>query len=70
MKVIYDPETDTLALIFREEPIAESDEIREGIIVDYDQDGRLLSLEVLDASEHVAEPQSIAYELKGRQRVS
>jgi uncharacterized protein YuzE len=69
MKVIYDSATDTLDLIFREEPIAESDEIREGIIVDYGRDGRIVSLEVLDASEHVAEPQSIAYELKGRQRV-
>lgn len=69
MKVIYDPETDTIDLILREEPIAESDEIREGIIVDYGRDGRLVSLEVLDASEHIAEPLSIAYELKGRQRV-
>lgn len=29
MKVIFDPETDTLSLIFREERIAESDEVRE-----------------------------------------
>lgn len=66
MKVIYDPETDTLTLILREEPVAESDEVREGIIIDYGRDGRIVSLEVLDASEHVAEPRAIAYELKGR----
>jgi uncharacterized protein YuzE len=70
MRVIYDPDTDTLNLIFREGLVAESDEIREGIIIDYGHDGKIVSLEVLDASEHVAEPQSIAYELKGRQRVS
>lgn len=70
MKVIYDPETDTMDLIFREAPIAESDEIREGIIVDYSQDGKIVSLEVLDASEHITDPQSIVYELKGHQRVS
>lgn len=69
MKVIYDPETDTLTLILREEPVAESDEVREGIIIDYGRDGRVVSLEVLDASEHVAEPQAIAYELK-RHRVA
>ncbi len=57
MKVIYDPETDTLDLIFREEPVAESDEVREGIIIDYGRDGKLVSIEVLDASEHVREPE-------------
>ncbi|MEW6033627.1 MAG: DUF2283 domain-containing protein [Chloroflexota bacterium] len=69
MRVVYDPETDTIDLIFREEAVAESDELREGIIVDYGRDGKIVSLEVLDASEHVADPRAIAYELKGRQRV-
>ena len=66
MKVIYDSDTDTLSLLFREEPVAESDELREGLIIDYDSGGRIVSVEVLDASEHVAEPQSIVYELRGR----
>ena len=70
MKVIYDPDTDTLSLLFREEPVAESDELREGLIIDYDSGGRIVSVEVLNASEHVAEPQSIAYELRGRHQVS
>ena len=64
MKVIYDPETDTLNLIFKEETIAESDELGEGIIVDYDRQGKIVSIEILDASEHVTEPKSILYELK------
>lgn len=70
MKVIYDPDTDTLSLLFREEPVAESDELREGLIIDYDGNGRIVSVEVLDASEHVAEPQSIAYELRGHHQAS
>ncbi len=53
MRLIYDPETDTLSLILREGKVAESDELREGIIVDYGADGRIVSLEVLDASENV-----------------
>ena len=69
MKVIYDPETDILDLIFRDKPVAESDEIREGIIIDYSKDGKIVSLEILDASEHITDPQSIAYEVKGRQKV-
>jgi len=68
MKVIYDPETDTLDLIFREEAVAESDEVREGIIIDYGQDGRLVSIEVLNASEHVREPGTMVYEAKSAPR--
>lgn len=64
MKIIYDPETDTLDLIFREEPVVESDEIRAGIILDYGQDGRLVSIEMLEASEHVREPGTMTYESK------
>jgi uncharacterized protein YuzE len=66
MKIIYDPETDTLILLFRDDPIAESDELKEGLIVDYGNDGKIVSVEVLDASENVTEPQGIAYEMKGR----
>ncbi len=62
MKVVYDTETDTLDLIFRDETVAESDEVREGIIVDYDRDGKLVSIEVLNASEHVHEPQTMVYQ--------
>ena len=64
MKVIYDQDSDTLSLIFREVSIAESDELREGIIVDYASDGKAVSIEFLDASKYVSEPKSILYELK------
>ena len=36
MKVIYDRETDTLTIIFAEAPVAESDEDKPGVILDYD----------------------------------
>ena len=65
MKLIYDKQTDTLSIILRDIPVAESDETREGIILDYDKEGHIVSLEILDASEYVAEPISVAYELKG-----
>jgi uncharacterized protein YuzE len=66
MKVIYDPETDTLSIILRDDPVKESDELREGLIIDYGEDGKIVSLELLDATEHVAEPDGIHYELKSR----
>jgi uncharacterized protein YuzE len=65
MKVIYEQETDILDLIFREELVTESDEVREGIIVDFGKDGKLVSMEILDASEHVEEPRTMVYQAKG-----
>jgi len=64
VKVIYDPETDTLSLILSDERVVESDELREGLIVDYGDNGRIVSIELLDASEHVSEPRGVTYELK------
>ena len=63
MKVIYDRETDTLTVIFIEAPIAESDEDKPGIILDYDDKGNLVSLEILDASRRVNIPSKIEYEV-------
>jgi uncharacterized protein YuzE len=64
MKVIYDRETDILDLILSDGVVVESDEIREGIIIDYDKDNRIVSVEILDASKRISEPTTIAYELK------
>jgi len=64
MKLIYDPETDVLTLILREAPVKESDEIKEGVIVDYGADDKVVSIEMLDASDVVSEPQSLLYEVK------
>ena len=61
MKVIYDKETDTLSLILHTGKVAESDEPRPGLILDYDKAGRLLAVELLDASEQVEGPQSVEF---------
>jgi uncharacterized protein YuzE len=63
MKVIYDKETDTLSIIFSEGKVADSDEVREGLILDYDKAGRLVSLELLDASEQIRQPESVEFAL-------
>ena len=64
MKIIYDDATDTLTLIFNDGKISESDEIKEGIILDYDDKGKVVSMELLDASMQLKDPKSISYELK------
>jgi uncharacterized protein YuzE len=65
MKVIYDRETDTLSIILRPGKVADSDEAREGLIMDYDKAGKLLSIELLDASEQVNRPHAVEFALAG-----
>lgn len=63
MKVIYDKETDTLSIILRNGKVAESNEPRPGTILDFDKAGRLLSIELLDASDQVHGPESVEFAL-------
>jgi uncharacterized protein YuzE len=62
MKANYDFETDTLTIIFTETTVAESDEDKPGVILDYDDKGNLVSLEILDASQRVNVPSKIEYQ--------
>lgn len=63
MKVTYDQHTDILSVILKDDAIvAESDEGKPGVILDYDADGKLVSLEILDASKHVTNARKIEYQ--------
>jgi len=59
MKVSYDAETDTLTMILKSGPVAESDEEKPGIILDFDEAGDVVGIEILDASRRVEDPRSI-----------
>ena len=63
MNVIYDRETDILTIILADTPVAESDEAKPGIILDYDTTGNLVSLEILDTSRSVKSPSQIDYQV-------
>ena len=61
MKVTYDPETDVLRIVFTHGRIEESDEDKPGIILDYDDKGNVVGIEVLDASQRIENPRSVEY---------
>ncbi len=64
MKASYDLKTDTLSLVLKEGvTIAESDEGNAGIILDYDERGDLVSLEILDASRRVTEARKMEFQV-------
>ena len=63
MRVTYDPQTDSLTVILKEGvAVAESNEDKPGVILDYDEQGNLLSLEILDASRRVTDARKIEYQ--------
>jgi uncharacterized protein YuzE len=56
VRVIYDAGTDTLSIILSDQPVAESDEEKPGVILDFDAGGNVVALEILDASSRVDQP--------------
>jgi uncharacterized protein YuzE len=59
MKITYDPDVDVLRILFSNTPIEESDEDKPGVILDYDKDGNIVGLEILDASKHMENPRAV-----------
>lgn len=63
MNAAYDARTDTLSIILKADAeVAESNEDKPGVILDYDGNGNLVSLEILDASKRVTGARRIEFE--------
>ena len=63
MNIKYDKEADAMYLRFSDAEVAESDEDKPGIIIDYDKNGKIVGIELLDASQRTDNPSSVVYEV-------
>jgi len=61
MKVTYDSEVDVLRILLSQSSIEESDEDKPGVILDYDKDGNIVGIEVLNASKRMENPRAVEY---------
>ena len=58
MKITYDPEVDALSITFRDATVT-TKHLAEGIAADYDGDGRLAGLDILDAMKRFGDKETL-----------
>jgi uncharacterized protein YuzE len=63
MNIKFDKDVDIVYLRFSDADIVESDEEKPGIIIDYDKNGNVVGIELLEASEKMSKPGSLVYEI-------
>ena len=69
MKISYYPDTDSLYIDLSEQPSAESREISEGVVLDYDAKGRLVGIDIDNASKKVELNKLILSKLPAREQI-
>ena len=62
IRLHYDPASDAAYLRFSEEATIESEEVSPGLVVDFDAEGRMVGLEVLQAGSRLPKDALIAAE--------
>ena len=65
MKIEYDQQADAMYIRLRAGTVAESDEVRPGVVLDFDSNGQVLGIEMIDVSERTDNPRELAMELIG-----
>ena len=50
MKLNYHPDTDSLYIALSPNPSADSNEVAEGVVLDFDADGKLVGIDIDNAS--------------------
>ena len=65
MKIEYDPKADAMYIRLLAGEVTESEEVRPGVVLDFDVNGRVLGIEMLDVSLRTDNPRELAMELIG-----
>lgn len=65
MKLNYYPDTDSLYLDLSERTSTESREISEGVVLDYDENGKLVGIDIDNAKNNVSLDKTILSKLPG-----
>lgn len=63
MVIRYDKDLDIVYIRFSDKIIEESNEDNPGVIIDYDSEGNIVGIEVLNASSQILQPNGISYEV-------
>ncbi len=58
MRIRYDAEVDALSIVFRDATVT-TQELAEGVAGEYDDQGRLVGLEILDAAKRFGDPNTL-----------
>lgn len=59
MNIEYDPAVDALYVRLSDRNIIESEEVQPGIVLDFDEGGQVVGVEVLNASKRDTSPASL-----------
>ena len=65
MKIEYDQQADAMYIRLRAGTVTESDEVRPGVVFDFDASGQVVGIEMLDVSQRTDNPRELAMELVG-----
>jgi uncharacterized protein YuzE len=65
MKIEYDQQADAMYIRLRAGKVIESEEVRPGVVLDFDDQGQVLGIEMLDVSQRTDNPRELAMELIG-----
>jgi uncharacterized protein YuzE len=63
MKITYDKKADAANIVFQKGKYHVSEEIGEGVVVDYTKNGKIISIEILDVSKRM--PKKSLYNVSG-----
>lgn len=63
MVIKYNKESDVIYIQFSDSQVFESEEDKSGVILDYDDHGNIIGIEILNASEKTSLPEGIKYEV-------